>query len=237
MTKALTIDAVLAATWPAAETVVLGPITLRRSPGGGQRVQAATLAGNDLPDEDLLRHAEQIMADWGQPALFRIDPRQSRFDAALGQAGYIVNDKTELRIGPLFDPLSEDDGCFSIWPPLAVIEDLWAENGNGSDRLAVMQRATGAHSAILARHDDRPAGIAFVAAAGDTAVVHALAVAPGLRRQGIARRIMSRASAWAEGQGLRQMAALVTEDNDPARHLYDTLGMKRSGGYHYRKLP
>ena len=35
----------LAATWPAAETIRLGPFTLRRGAGGGNRTSAATLDG------------------------------------------------------------------------------------------------------------------------------------------------------------------------------------------------
>ena len=39
--------AVLAATWPPAEAMRLGPWTLRRGAGGGSRVSAATLEGED----------------------------------------------------------------------------------------------------------------------------------------------------------------------------------------------
>ena len=53
---------------------------------------------------------------------------------------------------------------------------LWAEGGIGPARLAVMDRVTLPKTAILGRTGDRAAGVAFVAATGDCAMLHALEV-------------------------------------------------------------
>ena len=60
--------AVLAATWPPAEAMRLGPWTLRRGAGGGSRVSAATLEGED----GAIESAAAAMLAWGQAPLFMI---------------------------------------------------------------------------------------------------------------------------------------------------------------------
>ncbi|MFV0244154.1 MAG: GNAT family N-acetyltransferase [Qingshengfaniella sp.] len=235
----LALDTILAETWPAAETCTLGPLTLRRSPGGGQRVQAASLTGEALPTAQTLTTAAEIMDDWGQTPLYRVDDGQEGFDTLLDGAGYVQCDPTVLRIGHLAPLLAIEVppvSNFSIWPPLAIIQDMWRTAGHGPDRIAVMHRVPGARTALLARHTDRPVGVSFVATSGKTAVVHALDVVPTFRGQGIARRMMARAARWAQAQGLTRIAALVTTDNTPAQKLYQSLGMEPAGGYHYRRL-
>ena len=79
------------------------------------------------------------------------------------------------------------------------------------------------------------AGVAFVAANGDAAFLHALEVRPALRRQGTAVNILKMAAKWAISQGAGQLALAVTLANGPANHLYASLGMAVVGRYHYRQ--
>ena len=84
------------ATWPAAETRRLGPWTLRRGDGGGNRVSAATLDG---PPADPAA-AEAVMRGWGQPPLFMIRPGEDALDACLAARGYLERDPTLIAAAP-----------------------------------------------------------------------------------------------------------------------------------------
>ena len=66
------------------------------------------------------------------------------------------------------------------------------------------------------------------------AVLHALEVAPAMRRQGVAHNILRAAGAWAQDHGAETLVLLVTEANAAARALYASLKMDVVGQYHYR---
>uniref|UniRef100_UPI003565F023 GNAT family N-acetyltransferase n=1 Tax=Rhodosalinus sp. TaxID=2047741 RepID=UPI003565F023 len=113
----------------------------------------------------------------------------------------------------------------------------WAEHGVGPARQAVMERAPPPKTGLLARQNDHPAGTGFVAVQDGVAMVHALVVVPRERRQGAAQWFMRGAALWAEAQDAREIAAIATRDNAAATGLYETLGMRQAGTYHYRIKP
>jgi GNAT superfamily N-acetyltransferase len=228
--------AAMEATWPAATVTRLGPWTIRDGQGGGKRVSAAT-ADAAWSDTDIPQ-AESAMAALGQPALFLIRDGDGALDAALDARGYRIVDPVLAYAGPAADLAVADLprlAGFPHWPPLAVATHLWAESGIGPARLAVMERVQTPKTAILARSNDRPAGVAFVATAGNIAMLHALEVAPALRRQGSAHNILTLAARWALDQGADTLALVVTTANDGARALYASHGMAVVGHYHYRQ--
>ena len=229
------LPALTEATWPPAATRLVGPWTIRQGQGGGQRVSAAGAAGEWTPDDIGL--AEAAMADLGQEPLFVIWPADAALDAALASRGYRVKDPVVAYAAPcaaLADPPPAFLSTFPHWPPLGIATALWAEAGTGPARRAVMDRAQGAKCAILGRTGDRAAGVAFVACHGTTAMLHALEVAPAMRRQGVAHNILRAAAGWAQDHGADTLVLLVTEANDGARALYASLGMAVVGQYHYR---
>jgi GNAT superfamily N-acetyltransferase len=116
-----------------------------------------------------------------------------------------------------------------------VARQLWEEGGIGPARVAVMDRVQVPKTAILGRAGDRAAGAAFVAVHGNVAMLHALEVAPALRRNGCGHNILRAAALWARDQGADTLALLVTERNIAARALYASLNMRAVGQYHYRK--
>ena len=122
---------------------------------------------------------------------------------------------------------------FSVWEPLAFMREFWAQGGVGPARLDVMARAD-TKTAVLARANDRPSGVGFVAVNEDIAMVHAVEVLPQQRRRGVAQWIMRQSAFWAQEQGARTMAVLCTEANKPALSLYSALGFASVGKYHYR---
>jgi len=115
-----------------------------------------------------------------------------------------------------------------------IMTDLWAEGGIGPGRIDVMTRAPGPKTGILARQADRAAGCAFVARDGCVAMVHALEVAPQLRRKGAAANMMRAAARWALDNGADYLAVVVTAANAAANALYSDMGMTPVGRYHYR---
>ena len=223
------------ATWPAAATETIGPVTLRRGEGGGSRVSAATAEGALSPAQ--LAEAEALMQAMDQTPLFMIRQGQEALDNQLAEAGYAIKDPVWTYAAPVQTLMSEPllpVSTFRVWPPLQIALDIWAEGGIGVERVAVMQRAKGARTVLLGRVDDAPAGAAFVAIHGDIAMLHALEIRPDHRRKNMGARLTRAAAFWAAEQGAGTVALLVTQANAPANALYASLGMQRLGGYHYR---
>ena len=226
---------VMEKTWPPASRSAVGPWIIRDGQGGGQRVSATTDAhpftARDLP------LAEKAMRALGQPNLFLIRAPGAALDRMLEQQGYHIKDPVYFYSCPakqLARPAPPRLSAFPVWPPLAIMDDLWQEGGIGTGRRAVMHRAKGPKTAILARQNDRAAGVAYVAMADGVAMLHALEVTPTQRRQGVGINIMRCAAAWAVENGASDFCVVVTRANSAANRLYTSLGMQNVGQYHYR---
>ena len=177
------------------------------------------------------------MTDLGQPPLFMIRAGDETLDEALEERGYAIKDPV-LQFVASVRPLSQiappPIATFTIWPPLAIMTDLWAEGGIGPGRIAVMDQVSDAKIGILARQAGRAAGCGFVALDGRVAMVHALEVAANLRRKGAAANMMRAAARWAAENGAEHLAVVVTAQNEAAVALYSGMGMTQMGRYHYR---
>lgn len=227
--------AAIDATWPAASVQREGPWLIRDGQGGGKRVSAATAAG-PVSEGDIAT-AEAAMRDLEQTPLFMIADGDAALDRWLDARGYVIVDPVVLYVGAVEELAAEPlprVASFEIWPPLAIMEELWAAGGIGPARLAVMARAADPKTAILGRTDDTPSGAAFVSAHENIAMIHAIEVSSAIRRRGTGRNILRAASKWAQNQGISWLALAVTEANAPARALYSSLGMRSVGHYHYR---
>ncbi len=227
--------AALEATWPAAEFRASGPFRLRRGAGGGKRVSAATCDG-DWQEADIAS-AEAGMQAMGQVALFMIRPGDGALDAVLAARGYARVDPVVMLAAPVaaiaaYAPPGM--ACLSVERPLAIMREIWAAGGIGPERLQVMARAAGPRHAFLARQNDRPAGVAFAAVAGDIAMLHALHVPEPMRRHGVAKNILGRAAEWAQDTGAKWFSVVTTGENMPAQRLFTGLGMQAVANYHYR---
>lgn len=220
----------LPATWPAAETVKVGPWTLRRGAGGGKRVSAATLDGPFSP----FASAEAAMRAWGQPPLFMIRPGEEVLDEALAAAGYAQRDPTVFLTMPTVGPTGGGGGAIRCEAPLAVMREIWATGGVGPARLEVMARCPPPRVWLLGRVGDRPAACAFVGCHGGMAMLHALQIDADFRRQGLGKAMTRAAADWGLTVGATALAVAVTVENVPARALYAGLGFAEAGAYHYR---
>ena len=223
------------ATWPAAEFLTVGNWTIRKGVGGGQRVSSATVNG-PVTSEDI-NVAEEALGALSQIQLFMIREGDEALDALLEAKGYRIKDPINLytcSIENLTKIAPERLAAFPIWPPLAIISEIWTEQGINPARQAVMQRANGPKTAILARQNDRAAGVAYVAIHNSMAMLHALEVVPDQRRQGVANNIMGCAAIWAQNNGAKDFSVICVRDNTAANKLYTSLSMENVGHYHYR---
>ncbi len=224
-------------TWPAARRFDLGPWTLREGQGGGKRVSAATARG--AVTEADIPAAEVGMRDMGQSPLFMVRDGEAELDALLAARGYTVLDPVtvlRLPITKLTDIPIPPVTAFCIWEPLAIMAEVWAAGGVGPARLAVMDRAA-TKTGILARWNEKPAGVAFAGVHDGICMVHAVEVLPHQQRQGVATWIMRAAAHWGQAQGAERLSVLCVEENARALALYAKLGFAPVGRYHYRQSP
>ncbi len=230
---------VIAATWPPIGVQTIGPFLVPARDKGGNRVSAARLADPHVTTalEDEIAAAEQGMADQGRAPLFQVLDTQSGLQSAFDQRGYIARDHTDIllisaqEIAAPPPPVT----AFDIWPPLAVQADIWDAGGIDLARRNVMNRVSGPKTSLFGRIADQPAGAAFIALHNDRAMLHALEVAPTVRRKGLAVHMMRAAAQWAVENGATWLCVLVTQQNEGAQRLYASLGMKPVGSYMYRE--
>ena len=230
------IFAVSDATWPCGARHMVGPFTVREGHGGGQRVSSATVDGDWNPSDLAAVEVEHLRL--GQKPIFMIRPGDEALDQALDERGYRIVDPVTIYESPVADLVAEVPrlSAFALWPPLAIMRDIWADGGIGPGRLAVMERAAPPKTAILGRVNDRASGAAFVAIHEETAMLHALHILPDQRRHKSAVNIMRKAAEWAQDHGAERFSVLVTNANMPANALYASLGMGIVGQYHYRSI-
>lgn len=224
-----TLAQVMEATWPPARAWREGAFTFRDGAGGGKRVSAASCDG-DWAAQDI----ERLEALTEPLVLIRAG--EEDLDQALAKRGWRIVDPVVAYAAPVASLVAELPplAAFAHWPPLQIAASIWVEGGIGPARMQVMERASGEKAAVLARSGDRPAGAAFVACAGEEAMLHALEVRPHLRRQGVGEVLLRAAANWAAERGATRLSLVVTQRNAAARALYDRLGMAVVGLYHYR---
>lgn len=220
----------LDATWAAAEVVQTGGWTVRRGLGGGNRVCAATGAG----DIDVAVQAQQA---WGQDPLFQVLPGQDELDAELVAQGYRLHEPSVFYAAPVPAMIGEQShmaAAYRCHCRPAIMEEIWAQGGIGPERLAIMDRVSVPKQLLMSRAGDRPCATAFAAVDRDVAMIHAIEVLPQYRRKGCATLIVEAAARWASENGAEWLTLAVTEANAGARALYERLGMTQVGSYHYR---
>ena len=230
-----TLHAAAEATWPPARRSRVGPVTIRDGAGGGKRVSAATATGT-VTQGDLDR-AEAAMRDAGQVPLFQLRAGDEALDALLAARGYAMIDPVNIQLAPvaaLTGARPPRLTTFTVWEPLAIMRDIWAEGGIGPARLAVMHRAEGPRTGLFARHADQPAGAGFVAIHAGVAMLHALEVRARHRRAGVGRLMIRQAALWAEEHGARHLALLCAQGNAASNALCSAMGFSCAGTYHYR---
>lgn len=236
-----TLLAALDATWPAADRVRLGEWVMRRGAGGGNRVSSVWPNGAPgLDVEAAIDAAVSVARGWEQPPLFQLAPADAALDARLAARGFARIDASRF-LAASAGAVATRGGArrmvLRVRSRLAALDEMWETGGIGPARRAVMARTPPPCDVLMLREDDRVAAAAFVAVAGNIAMVHAVHVAPAMRRRGLGAATTAAAAAWALEAGATTLALAVTEANTAARGLYARLGFVDCGGYHYRRAP
>ena len=221
------------ATWPPARAWREGPWTFRDGAGGGKRVSAATAEG-PVDSGDVARALSAFRAQGAIP-LFQVRDGDAGLDPLLDAAGLSLIDPVTLyaaAVAPIARP-----GAVTVASGRAPTDGqraLWLRCGIGPGRIAVMARVPEPSACLSLPEGDHPTGVLFAACDADLAMIHALEVAPDVRRQGLGRHLIRAAAAWATDRGARHLGLVVLSANAPARALYASLGMAAVGQYHYR---
>lgn len=225
-------------TWPAKAVTEENGWSIRNGADGGQRVSAATaMKPGEVPE---IAAAEAAMDALAQNPLFMIREGEEALNQALEARGYKVKDPVTLWLAEIDEIASEDAprmSAFTVWPPVGIMEELWAEGGIGPARLDVMHWGCDPKTSIFGRTNDKPAGVAYVGIHNDIAMLHALEITPSQRRNGSAGRILRKAATWAKHHGAKYFSVIVTQENQGANALYSSLNMRSVGQYHYRVKP
>ena len=238
MNAGVTLPALLEAaqaTWPPAEVARDGGFETARGRGAGGRVSASRTVTPDWREADLEAAVTRHRA-WGQPPLVRAFDTETRLQDLLGQLGWqrfkptavLATSIAALAVKPVARM-----AAFEAWPPLEIQRELWRAGGIGAARQEVMARAAQPKTALLARINDRVAGVAFVAVHAGVAVLHAVEVDPALRRHGAGEALIRKAAIWGGAEGASAVALAVSRANAGAVALYDKLGFTEAAGYAY----
>lgn len=228
--------AALEATWPPAsiDTETAPGWKLRDGAGGGKRVSSAVSLGS----RDL-KAAAAAMRARGQRPLIQVPASDPELDRLLSEAGWAQLDPTFLMVGRAADlaGLDGDRRIKSVHARarLVLVDEIWEQGGVHAARRAVMDRCPLPKVTVLARSETAVTGVAFVAADGDVAMLHAMQVRADMRRQGSGRSTLAGAARFALDQGAEWLALAVTEDNPAARALYEGAGMETVSRYGYRQ--
>ncbi len=113
----------------------------------------------------------------------------------------------------------------------ASVVGLWEACGltrQWNDAGADFDRAVGGPSStiLVARVETEIAGSVMVGFDGHRGWVYYLAVAPGIRRQGLGRRLMEAAEDWLRARGAPKIQLMVRDGNEEALAFYDSLGLR-----------
>lgn len=230
------LTALIDATWPAKSRRAVNGWTIREGAGGGSRVSCAS----QLDAGTNISAAEIAMRNLGQTPLFMVRHGEDALDTQLDALGYKIKDPVTYYTAPtaiLATKRPPPVSCFEVWPPLAAQAEIWADGGIDAARLAVMDRAVAPKTTVLGRLHDTPAGTAFAAIHGSTAMLHAIETHLQFRRQGLGRFMITALAFWAQDNGADTLALLVTQANIGANALYASMGFEPVGGYHYRIHP
>ncbi|MEM1302554.1 MAG: GNAT family N-acetyltransferase [Pseudomonadota bacterium] len=224
--------------WPPERMRQEGPWVIRQDTSGSKRTMAASLAAGEDESGALaaIPQAEAAMAALEQPLLFQIRGPSGPLDAALEARGYSVVDPCTIyaiRAEALAAPVPHAT-AWSLWEPLEIQKEIWAEGGITAGRLAIMDRASAPKTSIIGRVDDRAAGAAFISGSGDLAMIHGVETLSAYRRKGVGRWIMVAACNWCVENRIDWLTLITVNSNVAANALYTSIGMTAVGQYHYR---
>jgi ribosomal protein S18 acetylase RimI-like enzyme len=231
------------AAWPAPRKLWLGDWQLHFSDDPSRRANSANpLRPDPRTSEGFVRACEALYRCHRRPAIFRLPSLIGpAFDERLGVLGYRSEGESLVLYGEMAGFAAAADAAVRLLtrPTANWFAAMAALQGHGrrqgrSYRRIVAGLVVPAAFALLS-DGGAPAGLAYGALHDHLLCCESVVVDPGRRRQGHARRVLSRLAAWAGEMGAEGVCLEVAADNAPALALYDTLGLCELYRYHYRR--
>jgi GNAT superfamily N-acetyltransferase len=222
---------------------------VRFSPGKAQRARCINaVAPGRLALSEKLAQCQALYRDAGLRLIFRITPfsQPPGLDDWLAQRGYQRFDDTCVMVCPVLSrhvhEQAPEGTQFESVDSEAYAHIVGAFRGTAlPGRLAHAERLK--HSPVpyrgmLLRAGDGPVlACAQYAIESDLVGLYDVFTAPGVRGQGLSRRLCARLLAQAREQGARTAYLQVDADNHAARAVYRRLGFADSYAYHYWAMP
>ena len=229
--------------WPALREVVLDGWLLRFSGGLTRRANSANplraVAHADLPD------CETLYRRQGLPTIFRVlslvDPA---VDERLAAAGYTAEGDSCVLYGDIRGIETARDPDVRLLPQappewfaaMAALQNHTIEQAEAY-RSIVGQIAIPTGFAAFSMDRDFVA-LAYGAIHNRLLCYESVITDNRWQRRGYARRVITTLAAWAKEQGAEGACLKVEAANQPARALYDAIGLKTElYRYHYRGEP
>jgi len=235
------------ATWPAEESIPLGPWRLRATHGYSHRANSVrTVAAESMSAnwDDLVTEAEAFYREHRLPSIFHISPATmpSDLDQILDHRGHLIEKSSEVLSA---DPVAicaataRQDFLGQIilhndpdadWLSCALDERI----GPKKIREQICRRIPAPRAFASIIENGRTIARALGAVNSGIGWVYCMATVPDRQRRGCATRLLNSLADWSSTNGAKKMYLQVQADNAVARELYVRSAFVKQYEYHYR---
>ncbi|MFB9907318.1 GNAT family N-acetyltransferase [Allokutzneria oryzae] len=231
------LELLCARAWPAVAELRIGGWRARTAGGFTGRANSTLLLSDPgMPVADALAKAATFAGEHGQPARAHV-VTGSRWEPELEAAGWrpeveYTGMPSLVLVGPLealldAPPAEVRDEPWPQWWPLVVGR---AEPTDAERHVLTSAEKVGYGAASV---DGEVLAAARGAVVEDHLHFARLAVRPDARRRGLAKNVLAGLAAWAQSHGAQRYVLQVSENNEPAVRLYESLGARPHHGYRY----
>ncbi|MFD2265490.1 GNAT family N-acetyltransferase [Lacibacterium aquatile] len=238
----LALEQVQLASWPARRTVLLDGWAIRLSSGVTNRSTSINaLTEGRMPLSARLTEAVALFRAAGRCPVARITPlAEPALDPVLDRLGWERLAETDVQVADL--SAARPDAGVALVP---VAEPSWigalAHGGASPERIAEHRELLGLSRVLSAYAYIGPAEAPLALGLGTlengVLMLHEIATAPQVRRQGLSDRLCRALMAWGQERGATTALLQVVASNAPAHALYARLGFSHAYSYWYRRAP
>lgn len=238
------VEAAIAAAWPADETRAIGGWLWRASGGGYGRANSVATLGCPGDVEAAIDEVEALYQARSAPVLIQVTDASEPADLSqrLASRGYRVGDENATMVldlgGAVPRPVVENS-AFEIETTAEATAD-WIETyatvldtSRRASAPRILARVPRPCHMIGVRRDGRHIATVLLIVSGPIAVVECVATRSEARRSGAGRVGMEVAIETARRAGARRVALSMVANNGPARRLYEALGFVEVGRNRY----
>ncbi len=220
--------------WPAIESVPLGEWELRSSGRFTGRANSVAVHGSSgMPIDDALTRVREFYAERSQPALAQVVVG-STHEQSFTSAGW---EPMEGYYGGAVVQVADLDPAYPADPQGRIadsVDDEWLGHyGRVNDPQAARAVLEGPEQVAFVSIGEPTVAIGRIVVTGEWAGIACVEVVPDARRQGLAKRIVDTALAWAVEHGADKAYLQTMRSNDAALALYAPYGFVDHHDYRY----